>query len=431
MLIPSIDLMGGQAVQLIGGKEHALDAGDPRPLATSFGRIGEVAVIDLDAALGQGDNRALIEDLLSRARCRVGGGIRSVEQAIRWLDLGAGCVILGTAARPDLLRKLPRERVMAALDAVHGEVVVDGWTKKTGATIEDRIAELRAHVGSFLITFIEREGRMKGTDMGRVETILRAAGDVPVTFAGGITTVDEIAAIDRLGADTQVGMALYTGAIGLAEAFAAPLGSDRPDGLWPTIVVDQGGIALGLAWSDAESLTEALRLGTGVYHSRQRGLWRKGESSGAVQELLRVDLDCDRDTLRFQVRQAGSGFCHRGTWSCFGEDAGLSGLSRRMAARKESAPLGSYTRRLFEDRSLLDSKLCEEAAELAQARSPDEVRHEVADVFYFTMVAMARGGVTLAEVEAELDARSRRITRRPGDAKPDTGAANGAQERQS
>ena len=117
MIIPSIDLMNGQAVQLIGGKEKSLDAGDPRPIARRFARAGEVAVIDLDAALGRGDNRDLIKQLLAIAPCRVGGGIRDIETARQWLDAGAVKVILGTKAIPEILEKLPRDRVMAALDA--------------------------------------------------------------------------------------------------------------------------------------------------------------------------------------------------------------------------------------------------------------------------------------------------------------------------
>ena len=231
MLIPSIDLMAGQAVQLIGGDTKALDAGDPTPLAERFGRVGEVAVIDLDAALGKGSNAATIERLVRTTRCRVGGGVRSAEAAVRWLDLGARRVILGTAAKPEVLRQLPRERVIAALDARHGEVVVEGWTKGTGAGVLELVAELRDLVGGFLVTFVEREGRLGGTDLDVAKAIVEAAGAARVTIAGGVTTAEEIRALDELGADAQVGMAIYTGRLDLAAAFAAPLGSDRPDGL--------------------------------------------------------------------------------------------------------------------------------------------------------------------------------------------------------
>jgi len=417
MIIPSIDLMDGQAVQLIGGEHKAIEAGDPFPIAERFALAGELAVIDLDAALGRGDNASLIRELIQRYPCRIGGGIRDRECAVRLLDAGAASVIFGTAAEPALLSSLPRDRVVAALDSRHGEVVVDGWRRGTGRDLIDRIRELREVVGSFLVTFVEREGRMAGTAMDRVSPVIEAAGDVRVTVAGGVTTPAEIAAIDAAGADVQVGMALYSGALDLADGITAPLTSDRPDGLWATVVADDSGRALGLAWSDAESVREAVARRMGVYRSRSRGLWVKGETSDSTQQLLRIDIDCDRDALRFTVRQSGSGFCHRGTRSCWGEERGLDRLQRILRRRRAVAPANSYTRRLLDDADLLRAKLVEEAAELAEA-PPEQVALEAADLLYFALVAMARSGVALADVERVLDLRGRKLTRRRGNAKP-------------
>jgi phosphoribosyl-AMP cyclohydrolase / phosphoribosyl-ATP pyrophosphohydrolase len=131
-----------------------------------------------------------------------------------------------------------------------------------------------------------------------------------------------------------------------------------------------------------------------------------------VQELLRVDADCDRDCLRFTVRQQPPGFCHRGTRTCWGPDQGLGALANRLAARREAAPSGSYTAKLFDDPALLGAKLREEAQELAEATARDDVIHEAADVLYFTLTALARHGVDLAEVEAALDRRALKVTRR-------------------
>lgn len=412
MIVPSIDLQGGQAVQLVGGERLAIEAGDPFPIAERFGIAGELAVIDLDAALGKGDNAALIQGLVRRFACRVGGGIRSVEAAIRWLDAGAVQVILGTAAKPELVAQLPKPRVIAALDARDGEVVVEGWTKATGHKILDRITALRDHVGGFLVTFVEREGRMQGTDLALAKAIVEAAGDARVTIAGGVTEVEEIKALAEIGADAQVGMALYTGHMDLGDAIAAPLVSDRPDGLIPTVVVDERGVALGLVYSSGQSIRAAVAERRGIYQSRSRGLWRKGESSGAVQHLLRIDHDCDRDALRFTVRQDGAGFCHLERRSCFGEDAGLGALMRTLQARKAGAPAGSYTARLFADPALLAAKLTEEAGELVAARNPEEVVHEAADVLFFALARLAAEGIDLAEVERHLDRRALKVTRR-------------------
>ncbi|MFQ5985153.1 MAG: phosphoribosyl-ATP diphosphatase [Alphaproteobacteria bacterium] len=417
MIVPSIDLMGGHAVQLVGGREKALDAGDPRAIAERFRLAGEIAVVDLDAALTRGSNAEVVRELVRLAPCRVGGGIRDAETACAWLDEGAVKIVLGTAAEPDLLRRLPRERVVVALDAAAGEVVVDGWRRRTGRRVAERMKELDGLQGGFLVTFVEREGRMAGVDLARVRELVAAAGDSRLTVAGGIVTADEVAALDRLGADAQVGMALYRGRLDLAEAISAPLTSDRPDGLWPTVVVDEQGKALGLAWSDPKSLREAVRTRHGVYHSRTRGLWVKGATSGAGQDLLRVELDCDRDALRFTVRQHGSGFCHLGTRTCWGDDRGLTVLARRLWARRDSAPPASYTRRLLDDPGLLHAKLLEEATELAGAQAPEDAAHEAADLFYFALVKLVRAGVSLEEVEAELDRRALRVSHRPDEPK--------------
>jgi len=417
MSIPSIDLMGGQAVQLIGGEKKEIEAGDPIPIADRFSVAGEIAVIDLDAALGQGDNSELARNLLHRHRCRFGGGIRDLETATRWLDAGATRIILGTAATPELLDRLPKERLVAALDARNGEVVVEGWQKRTGANVIDRIAELKPYVDGFLVTMVEREGRMEGVDMDQVRAVVEAAGDVRVTVAGGVASAEEVGEIDRLGADVQVGMALYSGKMDLADGIAAPLRSDRPDGLWATVICDELGRALGLAYSDIESVREAVKRMQGVYHSRSRGLWIKGLTSGDTQELKRIDLDCDRDAIRFVVRQGGKGFCHLDTFSCWGDDWGIGRLSRRLKSLAAEAPAGSYTKRLLDNPGLLASKLAEEANELAEAEGTREIVHEAADVIYFALVALARAGVGLETVERELDWRSRRVTRRPGDAK--------------
>ena len=421
MIIPSIDLMGGQTVQLVGGRDKALDAGDPRPIAERFALAGEIAVIDLDAAIGGSLNTVLVESLLSIAPCRVGGGIRDINSARRWLDAGAAKIILGTAARADILQALPRQRVIAAVDCFDGEVVVKGWRERTGRRATDVLRELAPMVGGFLVTFVEREGRMQGIDMERVREVVGAAGGVRVTVAGGVTTPEEIAAIDRLGADAQVGMALYTNRLDLGDAIAAPLTTDRPDGLVPTVVADERGTALGLAYSSRESLRRAVAERRGIYQSRSRGLWIKGESSGATQDLLRVDLDCDRDTLRFTVRQRAPGFCHLNTQTCWGPARGLAALESTLEARRMSAVPGSYSRRLFDDPALLASKLSEEARELSDAASSgdrDHVRREAADVLFFTLATLARAGVPFSEVEAELDRRALNISRRPGNAKP-------------
>ncbi|CAM9318139.1 unnamed protein product [Scytosiphon promiscuus] len=213
-----------------------------------------------------------------------------------------------------------------------------------------------------------------------------------------------------------------SGGVGVdaASAFLACLRTDRSDGLFTTVVCDTMGVALGLVYSNSASIRASMESGRGVYWSRSRGgLWRKGDTSGAWQELRNISVDCDSDAIKFTVWQHGSpaAFCHFNRRNCWEEERGLGHLERMLVKRKEQAPEGSYTKRLFEDPVLLRNKLVEEAQELAEAETKKHVAEEAADVTYFMMVRCAAAGVSWEDVERELDSRSLKLKRRPGNAK--------------
>lgn len=194
--------------------------------------------------------------------------------------------------------------------------------------------------------------------------------------------------------------------------------ADRKTGLYATTVVDERDVALGLVWSSKESISEALKTGTGVYQSRKRGLWYKGASSGDTQKLISIGFDCDKDTLIFKVHQQGRGFCHLGTYSCWGKESGLSRLQRTLQQRKSDAPVGSYTARLFNDPKLVNAKIKEEADELCEATSKEDIASEAADLLYFALARCVAADVTLEDIERNLDLKSLKVKRRKGDAKP-------------
>ena len=161
-----------------------------------------------------------------------------------------------------------------------------------------------------------------------------------------------------------------------------------------------------------------------MYYSHSRNsLWRKGDTSGCFQDLHRIDVDCDGDALRFTVSQRGGpdgrhgSFCHRDTLTCWGGPCGVQGLEEVLRDRLQSAPEGSYTKRLFDDANLLKDKLVEEAQELAEADTPQHVAEELADVLYSAMIRAFKAGVGIDEATAELDARTRKVTHRKGDSK--------------
>lgn len=205
--------------------------------------------------------------------------------------------------------------------------------------------------------------------------------------------------------------------IPVARLVTAPAVADQSSGLYATLVTDERGVALGFVWSSQESISEALRTGTGVYQSRKRGLWYKGQTSGDTQVLRRVGFDCDADCIVFVAEQQGRGFCHLGTNTCFGPYAGLSRLQKTLQSRKESAPPGSYTARLFNEPKLIEAKIMEEAEELCQAKTKEEIAAEAADLLYFALTRCVAAGVSLEDIERNLDLKNLKVKRRAGDAK--------------
>ncbi len=407
MLIPSIDLMGGRAVQLEGGRRLRITSDrDPVELAACLDRFGDVAVVDLDAAMGAGDNLDLVKRICRVARVRAGGGVRSEERARALLRAGAERVIIGTARDEPFVRRLPPELVQAAVDHRNGTVYDEGWRRDTGLDAVELACRLSERFGSFLVTDIEREGGMGGLD-GTIPASIAELTGRPVTAAGGAASSREVAELSAAGIDVQAGMSIYSGAMDPARTFVDCV-SFGGDGLAPTVVRDGSGTVLMLAWSSAESLSEALSSGRGVYHSRARGgIWIKGGTSGNTQALVRARLDCDSDAILFTVDQSGPA-CHRGSRSCFGDGcANISSVFDHVASRVASGGAGSYSARLASDEALLASKILEESAELSEAEGRDAAVWEAADLLYFTMVRLARDGIGLSDVFSELRGRMR------------------------
>ncbi len=402
MIIPSIDLMDGKAVQLRQGKEKILEREDVLELAKEFSLYGEIAVIDLDAALGKGDNLELIKKICRIADCRVGGGIRDEERATALLQAGAKKLIIGTKADEEFLSKFPRSRLIVALDASGGKVVDKGWTEGTTETPLERMKRLEKYCTAFLYTDVEREGMMQGI---RLETAKEINGSTSnrVVMAGGLTTLEDIAAVEKEGMDSQIGMALYTGAITLPDAVAASLDFEKSGGLIPTIAQDAQGRVLMLAYSNPASVKESLVRRMATYYSRSReNLWTKGETSGDYQILKRIAWDCDQDALLYTVEQTNVA-CHTSSYSCFGDKGfKLEDLYEVLRDRKENPIEGSYTNNLLSDESKIMEKISEEAGEVVNYTDRENLVWEIADLTYFLQVLMVNNGIEPDEIANEL-----------------------------
>lgn len=233
MLIPSIDLRKGKVVQLVQGEKLALETDDLEGWIERFAKFPAVQLIDLDAAMGVGTNDALVREISARLPVRVGGGIRSVGRAEDVLAAGAKAVIVGSAffdvrrsreeggvIKLDFARALAEavgmHRVIGAVDAKGGRVVIHGWRTTLPITPAQAVAALEPYCGEFLYTHVDTEGLMQGTNMEAIKAVA-AATSSKVTAAGGITTQAEIDTLHALGIDAVVGMAIYTGALELPQ----------------------------------------------------------------------------------------------------------------------------------------------------------------------------------------------------------------------
>jgi len=226
VIFPCIDLMDGKVVQLVQGREKALEGDSPEQMLRRFAGFPEVQVIDLDAAMGQGSNDELVRLLASKATTRVGGGVRTVERARALVDQGARKVIVGTAAFNDegingaflaaLRDAIGRERLLIALDSKGGRIVVKGWRESTNLAAEQVLGALDPYCSGYLCTYVDKEGMMQGTDLAWFRR-LRAATSLELTAAGGITTLQEVRELLGMGVHAALGMAIYTGRLSLDD----------------------------------------------------------------------------------------------------------------------------------------------------------------------------------------------------------------------
>jgi phosphoribosylformimino-5-aminoimidazole carboxamide ribotide isomerase len=229
LIFPCIDLMDGAVVQLVQGREKALEGDRPEVMLRRFAAFPQIQVIDLDAAMGRGANDGLVEMLASKAAIRAGGGVRTVERAKALIGQGAYRVIVGTSAfgadgpnyafLQSLRDAIGRERIVLALDSKGGRIVVKGWQEATRFTAEEAIRQLEPYCAGFLCTYVDKEGMMQGTDLDWFRR-LRTATKLEITAAGGITTMDDIRALEGMGVHSAVGMAIYTGRLDLDELAA-------------------------------------------------------------------------------------------------------------------------------------------------------------------------------------------------------------------
>ena len=462
-VIPCLDVANGRVVKGVSF-ENLRDAGDPVEGAVRYEAEGadEVAFLDIAAAH---EKRGTLVELVGRVAevlsipFTVGGGVRSVEDADALLRAGADRVTVNTAAveDPSLLTRLAErfgaQCVVVAIDGKrvrHGSgpavmrVMTHGGRRETDRTVIKWAAEATgAGAGEILLTSVDADGTQAGFDLEMLRAV-RTAVDVPVVASGGAGQLDDFAkAVLVGGADAVLAASVFHDRVftigAVKEAMRRAGLAVRPapahvrtlllrydaNGLVPVIMRDVvTGNVLTLAWANAEALAKTRETGLAHFYSRSRkALWQKGETSGNVQRVVGISLDCDADAVLYDVRPSGPA-CHTGADSCFSRvetfdtfepGAGpsdaldLTELFAVVRARKEAPVAGSYTNELLEAGvARIAQKVGEEAVETALASVTGDAKAlagEAADLLYHLAVLLTARGVAPGEVAAKLTER--------------------------
>lgn len=462
-VIPCLDVAGGRVVKGLRF-ENLRDAGDPVDAAVRYEAEGadELTFLDIGASH---EERGTLVQLVTRVASvlsipfTVGGGVRSVEDAGALLSAGADRVAVNTAALADpalisrIAGRYGSQCVVVAVDGkrVHGEgapprmvAMSHGGRRETDRDVASWVAEVaRRGAGEVLLTSVDADGTQGGYDLAML-CLAREATTLPIVASGGAGSLKHFAEAVASGADAVLAASLFHDRIfTIGDVKRAMLergvpvrleaGSVVPGvrfderGLVPVVVRDVGtGEVLTLAFANAEALSATVATGFAHFFSRTRStLWKKGETSGNLQRVTRISLDCDGDAVLYDVVPQGPA-CHEGLRSCFvpsvplslppdrSETLDLSPLFAAVAARKANPEPGSYTNRLLaEGPAKIARKLGEEAVETALAavtQDSSALASEIADLLYHTAVLMASRDVPPSAVQRKLD--ERRGTRR-------------------
>jgi anthranilate synthase component 1 len=459
-VIPCLDISGGRVVKGVAF-EQLRDAGDPVEAAIRYEHEGadEVAFLDIAAPVeGRGTLLGLVRRVANVLSIpfTVGGGVRSVEDADALLRAGADRVTVNTAAvnDPSLLTRLStqfgRQCVVLAIDGkrVRGPdgrlqmmVTTHGGRIVTERTVVSWAAEAAsAGAGEILLTSVDADGTKEGFDLEMLRAV-RGVVDVPVVASGGAGDLDDFArAVLIGGADAVLAASVFHDRVfsivevkaamkraGLAVRPVPPRATPlQPrydaNGLVPVVVRDvETGDVLTLAWANAHALERTRETGLSHFYSRSRqALWKKGETSGHVQEVVAISFDCDRDAVLYDVRPVGPA-CHTGARTCFTRvdtlapaagDAGrldLTGLFATIADRRDRPEAGSYTNRLLDSGAArIAQKVGEEAVETALAAvggTDVALANEAADLLYHLAVLLTARGLAPKDVAAVLEKR--------------------------
>jgi ATP phosphoribosyltransferase len=410
--VPTLDISNGKAVLVRNGKVYKV-FGDALEKAKFLSIHKHFQLIDVDRALGNGNNTELIKKIVQKYPCYVGGGIRTFEDAVEFLNSSAKRIIIATNLTKEFVRSIPKERLIIAFDIDQNyHVLIKGRTDVSQYKFEDVLKEFGDYVEIISVTFHHTEGLCNGIPFDQVEVIKNMVEqyNIKLSIGGGIANIIEITKLMEMNITPQFGSGFWNGLFTLGDVYLVLLNNVKQskwivtktgeNTLYPCIVQNIDGIILGLTYCNKESLKISVDTRIATFYSRdQDTLWIKGATSGNYHIVHQVHLNCDNTAIRMIVE--GKQFCHFDCISCFGHcdpsRGSLKSLQRIIQQSKE----GSYTSQLLKSETRIKSKILEEANELV-CSIDEEIVHESADLFFFISMFLEKNKVDIRDVEQEL-----------------------------
>ena len=356
MIYPCIDLMDGEVVQLVQGKEKGMEIPKSyREMAQLFAANNVlVNVIDLDAAKGNGDNLSIIEEIVKIADARVGGGIRTPEKAEQVMEMGAKKVIVGSACFDSTgldygfvectKDAVGKENIIVALDVKDDMLTIKGWQESLDYDPFLVLGALQEYCNEIQCTYTDKEGMLQGTDMSLFRK-LKEKTSLEVTAAGGISSLKNVESLESIGVNAVIGMAFYKGRILVDDIVNYnQLDFLKGKGTIPMIVQNTGGDVLYLASATRDSMRNSKYTGTlWRYSKTQNRLLEVGAESGKKEFPVQTFRGCYKDTLLVIVEQAMPFACHEGYKTCFFDEL-MSDGSFKTVQKRIVDPKTLYTR---------------------------------------------------------------------------------------
>lgn len=411
--VPTIDIYNGNVVLVKKGKVVEVIDKNPMNRAEFLSIASHFQVVDLNAAMDDGNNRELIKKICTKYPCYVGGGIRNYDDAIEYLNASARRVVISTNASVDLFKKLPKDRIILGLDIDEkNNIFTHGRNILEKVTVFEKIDEFKDCVEMITITFHHTEGTCNGIPMSSAKELYQYVQNygIKLCVAGGINSVEQITSLHQIGIIPQFGAGFSKGYFSLGEVYAALMNrekamtfNDIPHDLFPTIVQHKNGVILGQVYSTLESIQISVDTRVATFYSRDRNkLWIKGATSNHYHTVIYLHFSCDESSLRMIVD--GDVFCHTGQQSCFGYcDPSRWGLQSIQQHLRKSGPQ-SYATKLINNPKYARSKILEEAEELVHASKSDMVM-EAADLVFHMLSYLESFEVPIDDVYKELNKR--------------------------